>query len=149
MTKTPRVILKWQYPRQIDYIFYDKQIYEKGIYFISRKFGKNNTPLYIGKTYDCFYNRLSNHLANEKFTNYRGKILVRLGIIDSPKNIIYEEMKDIIDDIEKGLIYEMRNVLPLNTMSVNSYTVKKFYIIVNTGYRGVLPTRIYMRKHTE
>lgn len=96
------VTLEWSYPKLIDNILEDDRIYEKGIYCIYRRFGKNKTLLYIGKTADCFYNRITSHYENW-INNYRGKKYVRLGIIISPKN--YED--DLIEDIEGALIYEM------------------------------------------
>lgn len=133
------VELKWSYPVSYDNIFSSDKIYEKGIYYISRKFGDSETLLYIGKTNDCFYNRLYCH--GDWLNQYRGKIFVRLGIIISPK--IYDD--EVIKDIESALIYEMK---PLeNTDKVRSYHYLSEYKIINTGYKGLLPLVISMREH--
>ena len=91
--RPPRVTLKWQYPCVIENVLIDDRIYERGVYYISRKFGRKETLLYIGKTYISFRDRLLSHIENEKFANYRGKLLVRLGFIFIPVNKTVGELK--------------------------------------------------------
>lgn len=110
---------------------------EKGIYYISRKFGNKETLLYIGKTSNCFSNRLR---AHEYWINeHRGKILVRLGTIVSPQ--IYDD--SVITDVESALIYGVDTLE--NTDKTKSYNCWNEYKIINTGYRGILPSIISMR----
>jgi hypothetical protein len=131
--------LKWSYPILYQNIFsYPDRISEKGIYYLSRKFGASETLLYIGKTSNNFCNRLSSH---ESWLNqHRGKIYVRLGGILFPQN--YDN--SIITDVESALIYELK---PLeNTDKTQSYNYTNDLKIINTGYRGVLPAVVSMRE---
>ena len=78
------VKIEWSYPRTYDNIFYSPQINDIGLYCLSVKSNKGKEELiYIGKTNHSFYSRLSSH--QEWFNLYRGKRLVRLGVIRQPK----------------------------------------------------------------
>lgn len=133
------VKIEWSYPRTYDNIFYSPQINDIGIYCLSRKYGENETLLYIGKTNHSFYSRLSSHQF--WFEQYKGKLIVRLGIITQPSK--YDN--ELIEDIESAIIYEIK---PLeNTDKINGYTCWNVCEIENSGYRGLLPRIIDMRNH--
>ena len=130
------VKIEWSYPRTYDNIFYSPQINDIGIYCLSRKYGENETLLYIGKTNHSFYSRLNSH--KEWFEQYKGKRLVRLGTITLPKMVDDR----LISFIESSLILATE---PLeNTQSRNSYSYfdDYEYQIINSGYRGILPKTI-------
>ncbi|MBU5428413.1 hypothetical protein KQI41_18650 [Tissierella pigra] len=131
--------IHWSYPIIYQNIFYSDGIYGKGIYYISRKFGNNETLLYIGKTSSSFYNRLSCH--KYWIDQYRGKVFIRLGEIISPKCC----NDGIITDVESTLIYEMKPIE--NTDKINGYYYSNLCKIINTGYKGILPTIITMEDH--
>lgn len=130
--------VNWSYPILYENIFSYGKIYEKGIYYLSRKFGNNETLLYIGKTNNSFFNRLYCH--SDWLSEYRGKILVRLGIIISPKN--YDD--SLITDIESAIIYKLKPIE--NTDKIKSYTYYNECKILNIGYKGVLPSVLSMRE---
>jgi len=133
------VKINWSYPVLYENIFSSIRVNEKGIYYLSRKFGDKETLLYIGKTSNSFYNRLNSH---KYWLNlYRGKLFVRLGIIISPKT--YDD--SLITDVESALIYEMQPFE--NTDKTNGYYYLNECKIVNIGYRGLLPPVISMREH--
>ena len=133
------VKINWSYPVLYENIFSSIRVNEKGIYYLSRKFGDKETLLYIGKTSNSFYNRLNSH---KYWLNlYRGKLFVRLGIIISPKT--YDD--SLITDVESALIYEMQPFE--NTDKTNGYYYLNECKIVNTGYRGLLPPVISMWEH--
>lgn len=129
--------INWSYPILYANIFSSNKINDKGIYYLSRKFGDKETLLYIGKTNNSFYNRLYSH--KDWLNEYRGKVFVRLGIIVSPKT--YDD--NIITDVESALIYEMKPFE--NTDKVNGYHYLTECEIINTGYKGLLPPIISMR----
>ncbi|HZK02155.1 MAG TPA: hypothetical protein VFC96_04750 [Anaerovoracaceae bacterium] len=137
--RAKKVNIDWSYPRTYENIFYSPQIYDIGLHYLSRKYGNNETLLYIGKTSNSFYNRLNSH---KYWLNlYRGKLFVRLGIIISPKT--YDD--SLITDVESALIYEMQPFE--NTDKTNGYYYLNECKIVNTGYRGLLPPVISMWEH--
>jgi len=130
------VKIEWSYPRTYDNIFYSPQINDIGIYCLSRKYGENETLLYIGKTNHSFYSRLNSH--KEWFEQYKGKRLVRLGTITWPKKVDDR----LISFIESALILATEPFE--NTHSRNSYSYYDDYEyqIINSGYRGILPKTI-------
>lgn len=131
------VTIEWSYPIVCSRAYEKDKYTENGIYYISRVFGGHETLIYIGKTVDCFMNRIKSH--EEVWLNtVRGKKYIRFGCILAPKT--YDN--DLIEDIESAIIYEMK---PQNNyMKTCSYTYRSGYFvnINNTGYRGVLPQLI-------
>ncbi len=74
--------VKWSYPKAFEKII-ETEIAQSGwgIYYISRKFGENETLLYIGITYaQNFKARLDSHSWNW-FKNYRGRKLTCSSIV--------------------------------------------------------------------
>lgn len=133
------ITLEWSYPKRLENIFDDERVYDKGIYCIYRRFGGNDTLIYIGKTKDSFFNRLSCHCENW-INKYRGEKFVRLGVIVSPQ--VYDDQ--IIEDVESALIYEMQ---PLhNTDKCKTYHYTYECKVKNTRYRGHLPEEVSMRE---
>lgn len=120
---------------------------EIGIYYISRKFGEKESILYIGKTTYNFWSRLDSH--NEYWLDtYRGKKAVRLGRIISPKNISDADLKGLINDAEKTIIFYLSNLdehNPVaNVVSTKSTNFDNVLKIKNCGYRGQLPEEIFI-----
>jgi len=145
-----RVTVEWTKPRQldkktrIDKAWYDGQLANIGIYYISRRFGTSHTLLYIGQTSDSFYNRFLDHQVSW-LQQVRGTIHIRLGYIIYPLNKTGDEMAQLIKDAEGALIYEMQP--PYNTDRKNCYTPAHLYLITNTRYKGQLPETVSMRDH--
>ena len=55
------ITVNWLKPIMYRKAYYNDKILGIGVYYISRKFGGKESVLYIGKTYDCFYNRIISH----------------------------------------------------------------------------------------
>jgi hypothetical protein len=142
-----QVTVTWSYPKRLDNMWADERLHEVGLYYISRKFGVKETLLYIGQTYDSYYNRLVAHdyLWLHK---YRGTKYIRLGTITYPANKSGEELRALIKDVESTLIYDMRDILIHNTMGRNTYAPKHLYAVANEGYRGELSAMVSMREHS-
>jgi hypothetical protein len=142
------VTVTWQKPRRMytDNFWYDERVHGVGLYYISRKFRGKETPLYIGKTYVSFYNRLIDH--HKKWLHKRrGTKYIRLGTITHPENKSGEELRALIKDVEGALIYDMRDVLVQNKMGRKTYEPKHYYVVTNKGYRGELSETVSMRDH--
>lgn len=140
------VTINWSYPRLLANMWYDEQMNNIGLYYISRKFGTKETLLYIGQTYDCYYNRLASH-NYWWLSYYRGNKYVRLGEVICKSVKSDEDMRQLIKDVEGALIYEMRDMLRENIMGIRSYSPRHLYRIMNTGYRGELSATVSMRDH--
>ena len=141
-----KVTVKWSYPKLLATNWYSDDLKGKGLYYISRKFGRKETLLYIGQTFDSYYNRLIAHDWNW-LGLYRGKKYFRLGSIIYPSNRSDEEMKQLLKDVESALIFGTAPTPKENSKSTISYTPKHLYIITNEGYRGELLETIAMREH--
>ena len=148
--RVKKAVVEWTKPRlldkqnPLDVAWYDGQLSNTGIYYISRKFGANETLLYIGQTSDSYFTRIQAHQENWLY-QVRGRIFIRLGYIVKPSKKSDLEMKQIIKDIEGALIFEMKP--PYNVDGKNSYTPKHLYAITNDRYRGALPESFSMRSH--
>lgn len=141
-----KIIIRWSYPRSLKNVYYSDKINDKGLYFITCKFGAHERSLYIGKTIRRFYDRILAHDYNW-IHRYRGRKLVRFGIIEYPRRYSLDEMSDIITSVEAALIFEMRDVLIHNKMSKNGYYVPYSCLIQNVGYKGVIPAIVSMDGH--
>lgn len=142
MARLKSAVIRWSYPRNIDSI-YRGEICNTGwgLYAISRVFGNNETLLYIGLTYNQnFVHRISKHHKNW-FGLYRGDIKIRLGEFEAPVYIT----RDIIEDVESCLIYELQP--RQNICKRKGYTYTCRYSLTNVGYRGVLPSKMSMAFH--
>ena len=146
------VTIEWKKPRlldkksPLDREWYDGQLENIGLYYISRTHGNSKKLRYIGKTSDSFYTRLFYH--RESWLYYVcGKIYVRLGYIVKPAFRSSLNMAQLIKDVESALIYEMQP--PDNKAGLISYTPHHLYRIKNIRYKGALPTTISMRAHIE
>lgn len=101
--KQKTITIKWSYPREFENAKETELSYEGyGIYCISRKFGGNETIVYIGKTNKQFRDRLKNQKKNW-MSNYRGEKIVRFGTITQPRTVTSE----IINDAESAIIYDV------------------------------------------
>lgn len=142
MPKQKTIIIKWSYPREFENAKETELSYEGyGVYCISRKFGGNETILYIGKTDRQFRDRLKNH-KKAWMSKYRGEKIVRFGTITKPSTVTSE----IINDAESALIFDIEP--KHNRSKKKSYQYIEEYIILNKGYRGLLPKVIDIRNHT-
>ncbi|MBP3568271.1 MAG: hypothetical protein J6K04_03800 [Lachnospiraceae bacterium] len=145
--KYRRIVIEWSYPVEINSILQKECMNDIGIYYISRKFGEKQSILYIGKTTYSFFSRLESH--KEFWLNtYKGKKYVRLGRIVSPKNITEDELKQLINDAERTIIYYLSNMdeheLVANVVSTKSTKFDTVLKISNAGYRGQLPKELFI-----
>lgn len=147
MARYRRITIEWSYPVEISSILQKDCMNDIGIYYISRKFGNNESMLYIGKTTDKFFNRLESH-SIYKIDKYRGEKYVRLGRIVSPKNISEEDLKDLINDAEKTIIFYVSNLCDFelidNVDCRYRISFNNKLKITNTGYRGKLPKELFI-----
>ena len=139
-----RVTIEWSYPMDIDNILLDERMQDIGIYYITRKFGNNVSNLYIGKTIYSFGSRLERHRWFWT-DNYRGRKEVRLGTIVKPKYLNNEELYQLISDVEATLIYLMSDSLIHNNKCTLSCNPSQRIKITNIGYRGDLPSEMYIK----
>lgn len=139
-----RVTIEWSYPMDIDNILLDERMQDIGIYYITRKFGNNVSNLYIGKTIYNFGSRLESHRWFWT-DNYRGRKEVRLGTIVKPKYLNNEELYQLISDVEATLIYLMSDSLIHNNKCTLSCNPSQRIKITNIGYRGDLPSEMYIK----
>ena len=144
------VTVEWTKPRffdkktPVDKNWYNGQLYNTGLYYISRTHGKNKTLLYIGKTSDSFYSRFFSHRESWLY-QVKGKIYISLGYIIKPVYRASLNTAQIIKDIESALIHEMQP--PYNVDGRYSYTPKHLYKVTNTRYRGKIHETVSMREH--
>lgn len=139
MLKYKKITIEWSYPKEFDRILQYECMNDIGIYYITRKFGNSVSNLYIGKTTYSFFSRLDCHRWNW-ISSYRGTKYVRLGRIVSPQNVSGEELKQLINDAERTLIFTMRDVLIKNKVSTQTSYPRYRLKINNVGYRGdILP----------
>ena len=147
MAKYRRITIEWSYPIEINKILQKESMNDIGIYYISRTFGEKKSILYIGKTTDAFKKRLKDHKAKWLDT-YKGQKHVRLGKIISPKNISEEELKTLINDAERTIIFYLSNLdeheLVANVVSTNFTTFDYTLKITNVGYKGQLPSELFI-----
>lgn len=147
MAKYRRITIEWSYPIEFQSILSKDSMNDIGIYYISRKFGSHESILYIGKTTYNFFSRLDSH-NTYKVNNYRGTKYVRLGRIVSPKNVSDEELKELINDAEKTIIYYLSNYdeheLVDNIDCTKSAIFNNILKIKNIGFRGQLPSELYI-----
>lgn len=142
MSRQRKTEINWTYPRKLESAINSSICVESwGIYYISRKFGNNETLLYIGLTFNQkFVHRIAKHYENW-LHKYRGTIYIRFGEFTKPQYIT----KDLIEDAESCLIFELSP--KHNICKKASYTFTNEYIISNTGFRGVIPKQISTREH--
>lgn len=138
-----RIIIEWSYPMDIDNILVDERMSNIGLYYITRNFGGKISDLYIGKTIYGYKSRLESHRWFW-LDNYRGKKFVRLGTIVKPKNILEEELHQLINDAEATLIFCLREQLLHNTMCTVSCNPSQRLKITNIGRRGNIPPEVYI-----
>lgn len=147
MIKYKRITIEWSYPIEINSILQKECMNDVGIYYISRKFGKKQSILYIGKTTYNFRSRLESH-KEFWLDTYRGKKFVRLGKIVSPKNISEDELKELINDAERTIIFYLSNIdeheLIANISSTQTTQFDNTLKITNIGYRGQLPEELFI-----
>lgn len=134
------VKLYWSTPIEIENFFESEDCKDIGIYYITRKYGRKETPLYIGMTSDKFSSRMKSH--EHWLKEYRGKILIRLGRIISPNWYEWDDYKKLIHEIESILIYSMRDDIIENTSNTKSVNVSKDTLIINFGHSSIIPKKI-------
>ncbi len=144
------VIIEWSYPTKLDYIDTHWKCNENGLYYISRKFGGVESPIYIGETKRDFITRINEHYKSvSTFFEKRGEKYIRLGIIIKPQSLkAYDEIekKHLLQTIESELVddlyhRDMANAL-CNKRQVLSYTEWFKLSIENIGFRGALSAEL-------
>lgn len=147
MIKYKQITIEWSYPVEINSILQKECMNDIGIYYISRKFGEKQSILYIGKTTYSFWSRLESH-KEYWLDSYRGKKFVRLGRIIRPSNISEQELKELINDAERTIIFYLSNIdeheLVANVVSTKSTNFDNILKIKNSGYRGQLPEDLFI-----
>jgi hypothetical protein len=143
MYKFKKITIEWSYPKEFESVLIDSRMNDIGIYYITRKFGSSESNLYIGKTTYSFISRLDSHKWNW-LNDYRGKKCVRLGKVITPKNISNEELYQLINDAERTLIYTMSDRLKKNIVSTQTCNPNYRLKITNVGYRGGIPSEVYI-----
>ena len=136
------VVIEWSYPKDIENILCDDTMQNVGLYYITRNFGGNISDLYIGKTIFSYKSRLEPH-CKSWIDDYRGVKQVRLGEIVSHKSLSWENYSSLIDDVEKTLIWLMRDSLLHNIQCTKDCYPKHRLHIANIGYRGNLPSEMF------
>lgn len=149
MIKYKKITIEWSYPVEIDSILQKESMKDIGIYYISSKYREKQSLLYIGKTTHSFGSRLESHKENW-LDKYKGKKYVRLGRIVSPKHISEKDLKKLINDAEKTIIFCLSNFgkheLVANVVSTKSTNFDTILKIKNVGYRGQLPEELFIPK---
>jgi len=142
MSRQRKTEITWSYPRTLESALNSEICLSGwGIYYISRKFGDKETLLYVGLTFDqTFIKRIAQHRKNWLHL-YRGAIYIRFGEFTKPQSI----SKDLVEDVESCLIYELDPKHNICKKSYYSYSNE--YIITNNGFRGVIPKQISTREH--
>ena len=73
---------------------------------------------------------------------------MRLGKIVSPKHISMEELKTLINDAERTIIFYLSNIdeheLVANIASTKATEFDNILKITNIGYRGQLPAELFV-----
>lgn len=136
------VVIEWSYPIDMDNIMTNDCMTNVGLYYITRNFGGNISDLYIGKTTYSYKSRLNAHQHNW-INDYRGTEQVRLGEIVSHKTLSWENYDALLNDVEKTLIWLMRDSLIHNKQCMKDCYPKNRLHIKNIGYRGNLPSEMY------
>lgn len=124
------VKIKWLNALTIDEAIASEASNTKGLYYITRVFGKKETTLYLGiaTKNNTIRHRLEGHLGwwlGEK----RGIIKVRIGKIIYP----YTDIDEVIDHAESAILYEHGKLFKENVSKIKSYTYNNLYRIENYG----------------
>ncbi len=147
MIKYKKITIEWSYPIEFSRILEKEAMNDIGIYYISRKFGGKESILYIGKATYNFSTRLESHNVH-KVNKYKGKKFVRLGRIVNPKNLSQKELKELISDAEKTIIFYLSNYdehgLVDNIDCRKTACFTNLLKIKNIGYRGQLPEELFI-----
>lgn len=140
------IVIEWSYPTKLVDIDTHWDCNENGLYYISRKFGGVESPIYIGETKRDFITRINEHYKKiSDFFDKRGEKYIRLGKIVKPQSLTnYNEVefKHLLQTIESILVEDLYlnglgNHL-CNIRQTNSYTEWFKLNIENTRYRGGL-----------
>lgn len=144
------IIIEWSYPTRLVDIDTHWKCNENGLYYISRKFGGAESPIYIGETKRDFITRINEHYKNvSNFFEKRGEKYIRLGTIVKPQSLkSYNEIeiKHLLQTIESELVdnlYIQDKARALcNKRQVCNYTEWFKLYIENIGFRGDLPREL-------
>ena len=133
----------WSMPMDIERFFASEESKDIGFYYITQKLRGKEKPLYIGKSYHSFKSRMKIHEYWLK--EYRGEILIRLERIISPNWYFWEEYRQLINETESILIYNMRDVLRENVSNTKSVRLSEDTLVINFGHSSIIPKRIRQR----
>ncbi|MEH7223720.1 GIY-YIG nuclease family protein [Bacillus sp. JJ1566] len=131
------VHIRWHGAYSLDDFYNNELALYSGIYAIYRVYGEKETLLYIGKTSRPFSQRLSEH-HKVWLGNVKGKIQVRLGLLEFPDGEKYSSKK--LADVESLLI--LWHLPQENTTSASYYWGRENLEVINFGKRGLLDKRI-------
>lgn len=145
--RVQHITIDWSYPIKLESIDTNWKCNENGIYYISRKFGDKESPVYIGETKREFITRVNEHYRSvSDFFSKRGDKYIRLGTIVKPKSLLnYDEIeyKHLLQTIESILVEDLylkgKAGALCNIRQVASYTQWFKLYIENFGYHGELP----------
>ena len=145
--------IDWKYPR--DYCNIDEHPFADclGLYYISRIWGGKETVIYVGETLQAFKERIKQHnRCSDKYTQTRGKLIVRLGTIPNSFNFGNMNKKHFMMTLESAIIQNIKDkegVRLFNNRQVKKYTYHYDLDIHNTGYRGKIDEILLTEKYTE
>lgn len=140
------IVIEWSYPTKLESIDTHWNCNANGLYYISRKFGGKESPIYIGETKRDFTTRINEHYKSvSEFFEKRGEKYIRLGTIVKPQSLkSYDdiEIKHLLQTIESELVEDLyqrglANSL-CNKRQVSSYTEWFKLYIENVGFIGDL-----------
>ena len=60
------IIIEWSYPTRLENVDTHWKCNYNGLYYISRKFGGKESPIYIGETKRDFITRINEHDKDEE-----------------------------------------------------------------------------------
>ena len=139
MARERTVNVFWTRKKQFDNAIASEEARNIGVYQIYRKYGSNESLLYIGivkSKQRQFSQRLIEHYK-AWLRHKRGTIYVRFGLV--------EGNNAPIEEIESVLIFHMQP--PCNTNKKNGYSLSNQLIVHNCGPCGHLPKKINSSNH--
>ncbi len=142
----PRLVeLHWSYPKTWDSALASIEAQGNGVYQISRVFGGVERLLYIGivaSANRCFEQRMHEHRKEWLFAK-RGAMQLRFGAVLPLEQLRLS--RQLIEEVEGALVFQMEP--PENTSKISSYTIRRDFVLFNTGNRGTLPKEIDTSNH--
>ena len=131
--KKPVVVLKWSTPILLEDAIKSRTALVTGVYCIIRRYGSNETNIYIGKSVDGgIKSRLQRHLNSEK-TEKQGKYYA--SFVDIPVDSVFDDYDRVVEDIETLLIYDAQPKCNKQKRKPPVRLYNMDFIIKNAGYK--------------